>query len=191
MTSNFKSCSYIFALAISVLPTHMSEVLGLSNESGLHAVSLKLQNKVSLDAKTPSKILQSFIQPRRLVRNLVFPLFSLSLGYIHIFNGWILVYQMYAYYLLFQYLKYTPVCVWRGLCLCVWERERERMLKRRQMIKGLRAFHCGLSCGILQLVLHFFLFFGSPFLIASENTTNTELKSPNCWVIKPDQTSQS
>ena len=119
MTSNFKSCSYIFALAISVLPTHMSEVLGLSNESGLHAVSLKLQNKVSLDAKTPSKILQSFIQPRRLVRNLVFPLFSLSLGYIHIFNGWILVYQMYAYYLLFQYLKYTPVCVWRGLCLCV------------------------------------------------------------------------
>ena len=54
------------------------------------------------------------------------------------------------------------------------------MLKRRQMIKGLRAFHCGLSCGILQLVLHFFLFFGSPFLIASENTTNTELKSPNC-----------
>ena len=51
---------------------------------------------------------------------------------------------MYAYYLLFQYLKYTPVCV------CVWERE--RMLKRGQMIKGLRASQCGLSSGVLHLV---------------------------------------
>ena len=147
----------------------MSEVPGLSNESGLHVISLKLQNiKVSLDTKTPSKMLQSFIQPRRLVRNLFFPLFSLSLGHIHIFNGWILV-SMYAYYLLFQYLKYTPVCV--CVCVCVCERERERMLKRGQMIKGLRASQCGLS-------LASYIWFA--FLIASENTTNTELKSPNC-----------
>ena len=79
----------------------MSEVPGLSNESGLHVISLKLQNiKVSLDTKTPSKTLQSFIQPRRLVRNLFFPFFhSLWVTYIFLMAGyWFIKCMLTTYY---------------------------------------------------------------------------------------------